>query len=270
VEVPDSPVADEDSPSAEVGASEDSSPKSDANTGSTKAKRSRPGRKSEMPPVKNEDLVPGAAFTGKVKSIQPFGAFVDFGAFTDGLVHISMLSDSYVMDVASVVSVGQEVKVKVIGVNAETKSISLSMRENADTGKRNDAPNNPEKSGSGRMVQRKIIGRFIDRFLNNCCHLPMMKAAKKEAIEEGITEAVAQILVSEEDLDATRNVDTIQTDIATSNVETDSPVEVADESVIESGEEAFVAATETDSDAVEPGPVVTKSDITSSAPAPQE
>ena len=32
----------------------------------------------------------------------PFGAFVDFGAFTYGLVHVSMLSDSYVTDVASV------------------------------------------------------------------------------------------------------------------------------------------------------------------------
>jgi elongation factor Ts len=134
----DSPVADEvstESPSDEVGTTVDSSPKSDANAVSLKAKRSRPGRKSTMPPVKDEDLVPGAAFTGKVMSIQPFGAFVDFGAFTDGLVHISMLSDGFVKDVASVVSVGQEVKVKLLEVNTETRRISLTMRENADTGK---------------------------------------------------------------------------------------------------------------------------------------
>nr|KYP66943.1 Elongation factor Ts [Cajanus cajan] len=106
---------------------EDSSSKSDANPDPARAKRSRPARKSEMPPVKNEDLIPGATFTGKVKSIQPFGAFVDFGAFTDGLVHISMLSDSFVKDVESVVSVGQEVKVKLIEVNTETQRISLSM-----------------------------------------------------------------------------------------------------------------------------------------------
>lgn len=158
VEVQDSPVADEvsgESPSNEVGTSGDSSPKSDANTGSAKAKRSRRARKSEMPPVKNEDLVPGAAFTGKVKSIQPFGAFVDFGAFTDGLVHISMLSDSFVKDVSSVVSLGQEVTVKVIEVNAETKCISLSMRENSDTVKRNNAPNNTEKSVPGRRDSLK-------------------------------------------------------------------------------------------------------------------
>lgn len=83
-----------------------------------------------MAPVKNEDLIPGATFTGKVKSIQLFGAFIDFGGFTDGLVHVSQLSDGYVKDVASVVSVGQEVKVKLIEVNTETQRISLSMREN--------------------------------------------------------------------------------------------------------------------------------------------
>ncbi|KAL2614877.1 hypothetical protein AAZX31_08G036100 [Glycine max] len=101
----------------------DSSPKYDA-------RRPRSARRSEMAPVKNEDLIPGATFTGKVKSIQLFGAFIDFGGFTDGLVHVSQLSDGYVKDVASVVSVGQEVKVKLIEVNTETQRISLSMREN--------------------------------------------------------------------------------------------------------------------------------------------
>ncbi|XP_027922448.1 A-kinase anchor protein 200 isoform X3 [Vigna unguiculata] len=157
------PVADEDSgeiSSNEIGISEDSSSKSDANPDAAKAKRSRPARKSEMPPVKNEDLIPGASFTGKVKSIQPFGAFVDFGAFTDGLVHISMLSDSFVKDVASVVSIGQEVKVKLIEVNNETRRISLSMRENADTGKqRKDAPIKTEKAGSGKRSNSKPSSR---------------------------------------------------------------------------------------------------------------
>ncbi|RHN52969.1 hypothetical protein MtrunA17_Chr6g0486351 [Medicago truncatula] len=84
VEVQDSPVIDEvssESPSNEVGTSEDSSPRSDANAGSTKAKRSRPARKSEKPPVKNEDLVPGLCY-------------------------------SFVKDVPSVASLGQEVTVK--------------------------------------------------------------------------------------------------------------------------------------------------------------
>lgn len=159
VEGPDSPVANEDiaesseSPSDEVVITEDLSPKSDVNPASSKTRRTRSPRKSEMPPVKNEDLVPGATFTGKVKSIQPFGAFIDFGAFTDGLVHVSRLSDSYVSDVANVVSIGQEVKVKLIDVNTESQRISLSMRENDDIGKlkqQKDTPINSEKAGPGR------------------------------------------------------------------------------------------------------------------------
>ncbi|KAI9128558.1 hypothetical protein K1719_000041 [Acacia pycnantha] len=164
VEESDSPAANDDStetsetPLDEVGTSEDLSPKSSASTASAKARQSRPARKSEMPPVKNEDLIPGATFTGKVISIQPFGVFVDIGAFTNGLVHISRLSDNYVKDVASVVSVGQEVKVKLIEVNTESQRIALSMRESDDIGKlkqKNDGPVSSEKAGPGRRNTSK-------------------------------------------------------------------------------------------------------------------
>ncbi|KAK4283837.1 hypothetical protein QN277_000744 [Acacia crassicarpa] len=171
VEESDSPAANDDStetsetPLDEVGTSKDLSPKSSASTASAKARQSRPARKSEMPPVKNEDLIPGKTFTGKVRSIQPFGAFVDFGAFTDGLVHVSRLSDNYVKDVASVVSVGQEVKVKLIEVNTESQRISLSMRESDDIGKlkqQKDGPVSSEKDGPGRRNTSKPSSKKFD------------------------------------------------------------------------------------------------------------
>lgn len=152
----DSPIADEDSsgasedPSGGVGGSEKLSTKPDASPTSIMSRRSRPVRKSEMPPVKDEELVPGASFTGKVRSIQPFGAFVDFGAFTDGLVHVSRLSDSYVKDVGSIVSVGQEVKVRLVEANTETGRISLTMRERDDASnlrQRRDSPASGDKAG---------------------------------------------------------------------------------------------------------------------------
>ncbi|KAL0410636.1 UNVERIFIED_CONTAM: Polyprotein of EF-T, chloroplastic [Sesamum latifolium] len=133
----------------------DSSAKSDIS--SIKSKRSRPVRKSEMPPVKNEELIPGATFTGKVRSIQPFGAFVDFGAFTDGLVHVSRLSDSFVKDVASVVTVGQEVKVRLIEANMETGRIALSMRDSDDSSKQQrDAPGGSDKSRPPRKTNQRF------------------------------------------------------------------------------------------------------------------
>ncbi|KAG2621247.1 hypothetical protein PVAP13_3NG230000 [Panicum virgatum] len=89
-------------------------------------------RKSEMPPLTDEDLVPGASFTGKVRSIKPFGVFVDIGAFTEGLVHISRVSDGFVKDISSLFTVGQEVSVKLLEANKETGRISLTMREGDD------------------------------------------------------------------------------------------------------------------------------------------
>ncbi|KAH9763322.1 polyprotein of EF-Ts [Citrus sinensis] len=137
VEESDSPTADDDSVRAsdipsDVETSESSSIKSEASPTLVESRRSRISRKSEMPPIKNEDLIPGATFTRKVRSIQPFGAFIDFRAFTDGLVHVSRLSDNFVKDVGSIVSVGQEVKVRLIEANAKTGRISLTMSESDD------------------------------------------------------------------------------------------------------------------------------------------
>ncbi|KAK9697704.1 hypothetical protein RND81_08G054900 [Saponaria officinalis] len=132
----DSTVAD-DAPAGtpeETEKKQDTSSRSDVGADATRGRR-RQGRKSEMPPVKNEDLVPGAIFNGKVRSIQPFGAFIDIGAFTDGLVHVSRMSDTFVKDVNDVVSLGQEVKVRLVEVNTETGRISLSMREDDSSSK---------------------------------------------------------------------------------------------------------------------------------------
>nr|XP_012462391.1 unnamed protein product [Gossypium raimondii] len=143
-------VEQSDSPVDAVETSE----KSDSNDAPTQSKRTRSVRKSEMPPVKDEELIPGAMFTGKVRSIQPFGAFVDFGAFTDGLVHVSRLSDSFVKDVASVVSVGQEVKVRLVEVNTESGRISLSMRENDDASKRQPQKDSPSGTDRARPARK--------------------------------------------------------------------------------------------------------------------
>ncbi|KAL3363147.1 hypothetical protein AABB24_012446 [Solanum stoloniferum] len=135
---------------------------SDVSPTSVQSKRSRPARKSEMPPVKNENLIPGATFTGKVRSIQPFGAFIDFGAFTDGLVHVSRLSDSFVKDVGSIVSVGQEVTVRLVEANTETGRISLTMRESDDPSRPQQQKDTPTSSDRPR-TQRKSTQRNNQR-----------------------------------------------------------------------------------------------------------
>lgn len=166
VEEPEPAVADEDS----VEASGDSSVKEDSDPAPSQSKRARPVRKSDMPPVKNEELVPGASFTGKVKSIQPFGAFVDFGAFTDGLVHVSRLSDNFVKDVGSIVSIGQEVKVRLVEANIETGRISLTMRDSDDISKLNQPSSEGDKTRPPRRStqnpnQRREDGKRTTKFV---------------------------------------------------------------------------------------------------------
>ncbi|KAL6221849.1 hypothetical protein ACLB2K_005241 [Fragaria x ananassa] len=167
VEQPDSStaeastVASDNSPDAAETIEKSSS--SDASSGPSQARRARPGRQSEMSPVKNEELVPGATFTGKVRSIQPFGAFIDFGAFTDGLVHVSQLSDTYVKDVGSIVSVGQEVKVTLVEANMETKRISLTMREGKDASSSSDRGGS-DRRGGPKKGERKNEGRKSSKF----------------------------------------------------------------------------------------------------------
>ncbi|MFR2533866.1 MAG: Tex family protein [Clostridia bacterium] len=98
---------------------------------------SKPGRdpREEMPkPVlrsdvlKFEDLREGQILTGTVRNVIDFGAFVDVGVKHDGLVHISEMSESFVKNPADVVSVGDVVKVKVIGVDQERQKVKLSMK----------------------------------------------------------------------------------------------------------------------------------------------
>lgn len=76
-----------------------------------------------------EAIQPGAVLTGRVRSITEFGAFVDLGGGIDGLVHVTEISRKRVAHAKDVLTVGQEVQVKVIKLENEGKRISLSMKE---------------------------------------------------------------------------------------------------------------------------------------------
>ncbi|WOX35929.1 30S ribosomal protein S1 [Ligilactobacillus salivarius] len=75
-----------------------------------------------------EKLVAGDVVEGKVARLTNFGAFIDLGG-VDGLVHVSEISYERVNKPADVLKVGQEVKVKVLSVDAEKGRISLSIKQ---------------------------------------------------------------------------------------------------------------------------------------------
>lgn len=76
-----------------------------------------------------EDLKEGMILEGTVRNVVDFGAFVDIGVKHDGLVHISQLSDNYIKHPMEVVSVGDIVKVRVLGIDKERERVSLSMKD---------------------------------------------------------------------------------------------------------------------------------------------
>ncbi len=82
--------------------------------------------KSDVLDIK--DLAVGMELTGTVRNVIDFGCFVDIGVHHDGLVHISELSFDFVKHPTDVVSVGDIVKVKVIGVDEKKQRVALSMK----------------------------------------------------------------------------------------------------------------------------------------------
>ncbi len=79
-----------------------------------------------------DDLTPGMVLPGIVTNITNFGAFVDIGVKQDGLVHISQLADRFVSNPNDVVSLNQQVRVKVLDVDVPRKRIQLSMKSLGD------------------------------------------------------------------------------------------------------------------------------------------
>ena len=75
------------------------------------------------------DLREGMLLPGIVTNITNFGAFVDIGVHTKGLVHVSQLADHYVKDPTTVVKVQQQVMVRVVGIDLQRERISLSMKK---------------------------------------------------------------------------------------------------------------------------------------------
>ena len=76
-----------------------------------------------------KDLKQGMELTGTVRNVIDFGVFVDIGVHQDGLVHISEICNRFLKHPSEVLSVGDVVKVVVLGVDEKKKRISLSIKQ---------------------------------------------------------------------------------------------------------------------------------------------
>ncbi len=82
-----------------------------------------------------KEIQPGEVYQGLVKRILPFGAFIEIIPGREGMVHVSQMSPNYVSDPTKIVSIGQQVTVRVTDIDDQGR-INLSMLFGADAKKR--------------------------------------------------------------------------------------------------------------------------------------
>lgn len=95
----------------------------------------------------------GQIVEGKVTGIMNYGAFVDLGDGTSGMVHISEVAPTYVNEIKDHLTIGQEVKVKVLSID-ENGKIALSIkqtmpRQQNNSGRRGNGGNYGKQRGGG-------------------------------------------------------------------------------------------------------------------------
>lgn len=94
----------------------------------------------------------GKIYTGKVKGITQYGAFIDIDGGGTGMVHISEIANTFVNEIRDHLTENQEVKVKVIGIN-EAGKVSLSIKKAVD----NPAPQRPKRQNDDRRRSKPNI-----------------------------------------------------------------------------------------------------------------
>ncbi|MDE5582862.1 MAG: S1 RNA-binding domain-containing protein [Ruminococcus sp.] len=95
----------------------------------------------------------GKIYTGKVKGITQYGAFVDIDGGGTGMVHISEIANTFVNEIRDHLTENQEVKVKVIGIN-EAGKVSLSIKKAVDAP---PAPPRPKRQNDERRRSKPNI-----------------------------------------------------------------------------------------------------------------
>lgn len=191
------PAVVEDAPAA--AATEESKP----------ARGNRRGGRKDATPL--SDLEVGKTYEGTVTGIADYGCFVDIGAQSDGLVHISELSTGFVEDVGSIVEAGQAVEARILSVNLEKRQLSLSLKSEAEAAaatqrkpRGGQRPQRPKKAGpeelkkyadadpsefvDGTVVSIKPFGAFVNiaEGVDGLVHISQISDERTESVEDAL------------------------------------------------------------------------------------
>ncbi|UCF29662.1 MAG: S1 RNA-binding domain-containing protein [Chloroflexota bacterium] len=216
-----------------------------------------------------DELSEGDVRTGRVTSLADFGAFVNIDG-ADGLVHLSEISWERIEHPREVLSVGQEVQVKVIGVDQERKRIGLSIRQLQE----DPWVKNVENLKEGQLIEGTIthltkFGAFarLDEDLEGLIHISEISeqrvAHPKEVLHEGDVVTLRVIKIEPErhriglslrkvDSPAYTDFDwkmTLAEVVEESHGEEEEPAEVEGEAVSEGAEEVVEAGESAEAEA---------------------
>jgi len=107
-------------------------------------------------------LKEGDTITGTVRTLMPYGAFIDLGG-VDGLLHVSDIAHSRVAKPEDVLSVGQELQVKILKIDPETRRISLGLKQlQPEPWQTAPARLLPGQRITGKVVRLMDFGAFIE------------------------------------------------------------------------------------------------------------
>ena len=164
----EAPAAEAEAPATPADAAEaakegapaaDAAPAAPAAGGIVDKGGKKPKKRRGRPRKALDQLSPGEKMKGRVVGLAKFGAFVDIGALTDGLVHITQFSGKRVQKVEDAVSPGDEVEVWIKDIDHEKNRISLTMKP---------PPSQPMSSlNSGKVISGSVTtvanyGVFVD------------------------------------------------------------------------------------------------------------
>jgi predicted RNA-binding protein with RPS1 domain len=115
----------------------------------------------------------GSSVQGTVRSLANYGAFVDFGATTDGLIHISQLSTEFVGNVSDVVKEGQQVEVRIVNIDKIKGQVALSLMTADEEAVANKAAqdarqarsnnNNNNNRQSSRRDSNSVLSSLVEK-----------------------------------------------------------------------------------------------------------
>ena len=110
-----------------------------------------------------KSIVPGAVMTGRVASVREFGAFVDLGGGVQGLLHISEMGWSRVLDPSQIVKPGDEITVKILSVDDGKQKISLGLKQlTADPWSKVQDTYEVGQVRTGRVTRVTDFGAFVE------------------------------------------------------------------------------------------------------------